>query len=307
MVFTILLLFTGCSNIKGVFGKNSKNETVAKEKVESVQKAQSINVQYKMDQVAILASGTDYALTKVTNRELPVSVAYDINKRVMSLSGKPDLDAEKEIWKTVDQLISDLSKERERGIKSMEEKDSEIQKLQTESRSLSTLKDVEIDKYIKLANTTAMKADTLKASLDEMDSWFGLGAVWYGLKKLVFTGVWVIVGILVIFTILRFASLSNPIAASIFNIFESIGSWFINTTLVLLPKSLDKAGHISKVAYDELEGILSKIVDDIQNIKQIEVRTGKPITLKELLVELDKSMDQSQKDAIDKIKKELGY
>jgi hypothetical protein len=306
-VITISLFTTSCSTLTGIFGKHSVTEDTAKNKIENVQKAQVKNDKVKMEQVAVLASGTDYALNKVTNKEPSVSVAQDINKRVVSLAGTPNLNAEKEMWKTVDQLTSELAKEREKGVKNLEKKDKEISSLQTESKTLEASKDAEISKYIKLANDTALKADGYKSSLDEMDSWFGLGAVFYGVKKLVVSGLWFIgIGGL-IFLVLRFASMSNPIAASIFSVFEHMVSWVIHTISALFPKALSMAGNVSKEIYDQSSVLLKKIVDGIQNIKELEKKTGKDITLKELLAELDKSFDQQERDMVAKIKKDLGY
>ena len=104
--------------------------------LEKVEKEQSKNLSGKMEQVAILASGTGYALQKVTNKEPAVTVAYDINMRAESLAGKPDLDAEKEIWKTVDQLMSQVKTEREKGEKALLKKDEEITELQDETKLL---------------------------------------------------------------------------------------------------------------------------------------------------------------------------
>jgi hypothetical protein len=307
ILLVLLISTTSCENLKGVFGKNSAKENKQASKVEKIQNAQVKNDRDKMESVAILASGTDYALDKVINKEPPVVVAQDINNRVISLAGKPNLKAEKEMWEMIDNLTSQNAKLRLQGISALENKDKEIALLQAETKSLSEARDFEISKYMKLAEATARNADTTKAELDKMNSWFGLGAVFYGLKKFFLNSLYIIIGLIVVFTILRFASMSNPIAASIFGIIEHIGSWLINIISLLLPKSLDKAGQISKIAYNDLSNVLSKIVDNIQNIKQIEAKTGQPITLKELLVELDKSMDQSQKSIIDKIKKELGY
>jgi hypothetical protein len=307
-LFLVLMLFTtSCDTLKGVFGKKSLAETKQATKIEDVQKAQVKNDKAKMNQVAVLASGTEYALNKVTNKEPPVVVAQDINNRVMSLAGKPDLDAEKEMWKTVDDLTSQNANLRVTGLKELVKKDKEISDIQTESKVLVEAKDVEIKNYMDLAEKTARNADTTKAALDEYKGWLGLKAVFLGLKQFLFTSMWIVLGLVVVFIVLRFASMSNPIAASIFSIFERVGSWCINTISVLAPKALDKAGQVSVELYNQSHLLLKKLVDNIQSIREIEKRTGKDITLKEVLVELDKSLDSNEKAIIDKLKKDLGY
>lgn len=307
ILLVLLLTTTSCENLKGVFGKSSTKENKQATKVEDVQKAQVKNDKTKMDNVAILASGTDYALNKVTNKEPSVEVAQDINKRVVSLAGKPDLKAEKEMWETIDNLTSSNVQLRLKGVRELEKKDLEINRLQVESKLLNEAKDAEITKYMKLAEVTARNADTTKAALDEYKGWFGLKAVFLGMKQFFFTSMWILLGIAIVFVILRFAASANPVAASIFGIFEQVVAWIINTISVMFPKALHFAGTVSKEAYDQTSKLLKKLVDNIQSIKEIEKKTGKDITLKEVLVELDKSMNDDEKDLIKKIKKELGY
>lgn len=301
------MMTTSCSSVKGIFGKSSSEETKQSDKIDNVQKAQKRNADAKMDNVAVLASGTGYALDKVENGELAVDIAKDINKRVESLAGKPDLDAEKEMWKLIDNLTSSNATLRAQGIKGLEKKDKEIKLVQEETRALLSAKDLEINKYMKLSKDNALLADTRKAELSEYQGFWGLSAVGKGLWQFISTITWWLIGGSILFIILRFASMSSPIAASIFSIVERIASWGINLITTLAPKALEKAGAISKTAYDNMSLVLRKIVDNIQNIKQLESKTGQPITLKELLNELDKSMDMKDKEIVTKIKKDLGY
>ena len=302
-----LIFVTSCSTIKGIFGKNASKEDKQAGKIEAVQKAQNQNNSSKMEQVAVLASGTDYALNKVTNKEPAIDVAQDINHRVQSLAGQPDLDAQKEMWKTVDNLTSSNATLRAQGVKDLDKKDKEIKILQDETKILLAAKDVEIDKYMKLSAATAMKADTLQVELNDYQGWFGLKAVGKGLWQFVKSMTWFLLGGSIIFIVLRFASMSNPIAASIFSVFEHMVSWVINTISVLFPKAINMAGHVSQDVYKSSQLLLKKIVDSLQNLKELQTRLGHDVTLKELFVELDKSMDASEKEAVAKVKKELGY
>ena len=101
--------------------------------------------------------------------------------------------------------------------------------------------------------------------------------------------------------------MSNPICGAIFSIFEQIAAWCINVVKIIFPKALHFAGTVSTEAYNVSHNLLEKIVDNLQNLKQIEKSTGKPITLRELLDELDKTMDTSDKELISKIKTDFGY
>jgi hypothetical protein len=158
-----------------------------------------------------------------------------------------------------------------------------------------------------IAETTARANDKNKADLDEYHGWFGLKAVFLGMSQFVKTSMWVMLGVAVLFIVLRFASQSSPVAAAIFGIFEQVVAGFIKMVEWAFPKAINFAGHVTKGAYDQVSSLLKKLVDNIQSIKEVEKRTGHDITLKEVLKELDKSMDSHEKEFVDKIKKELGY
>lgn len=313
ILFSLILLLlisfttTSCTTVKKIFGKSASAEKNQVDKINGIINKKTGNDGKKLDEVSVLASGTDYALNKVTNKELPVIVAKDINRRVMSLVGKPNLEAEKEMWKTVDQLTSELIKEREQGEQSLLIKDNEIISIQKQAKILDDNKTKEINKYMKLAESTAVLADTRKAELDDYQGWFGLKAVGKGLWQFVKSIAWFLGIGAVLFLILRFASVSNPIAATIFGVFSMIGGYCIKCIQLFIPKAVEFSGHIATSAYNESKLLLSKIVDSIESIKQIQKSTGKDITLKEVLIELDKTLDASEKSIIDNIKKDLGY
>jgi hypothetical protein len=84
-------------------------------------------------------------------------------------------------------------------------------------------------------------------------------------------------------------------------------AWIIRAISYIFPKALTFAGHVSSSLYSSSQLLLQKIIDNIQNLKQIEQKMGHEITLKELFVELDKSMDVAEKKAIAEIKSKLGY
>ena len=135
----------------------------------------------------------------------------------------------------------------------------------------------------------------------------GLKAVAKGLFQFIKTSAWFLVGGSVIFIILRFASMANPVAASIFGVLENIASWGIHVISTLFPKALSLAGTVSKNVYNDSQVLLKKIVDNIQNLKQLQTKLGHNLTLEELFTELSASLSPSEKTVVDNLKKELGY
>jgi len=206
-------------------------------------------------------------------------------------------------------------------------------------KTIQVEKDLAVSNYVKIADKTAATADQYKSTLGEMDSWGGLGAIWYGLKRLFVRFIWIFGILLVLYLILRFASLSNPIAASIFSIFSRIGSWFVNIIEMLVPRAASKAGFIAQKTYNTTKETLTKVVDAIEQeeikhkiqtdtiakvvdvVKQpvkplLSIPTTETIitsvvppvsTVQPIKEELSKVMDTEHKAVITNIKKQLLY
>lgn len=306
IAITSVILLTSCAmfNTKG---RAAKAEEKGREKIASVDSRINANTSDKLDAIASLAYGTDYALSKVPEPSREIEVARDINKRVESLAGSPTLDQMKEMQDTIDKLTSLLVAERNDGKQKLSEKDKIIINLQNETKALNAAKESEIHKYMQIAQDAAASADAYKVELDKMNKWLGLGAVFYGLKKFIISSMWILGIGGILFFILRIASASNPVCGAIFGIIEQIVAWGINAIKVVFPKALQFAGQISSEVHSAMTSILWKIVDNAQNLKQLEQKTGHDVTLKELFVELDKSLDSKEKEAIETIKKRLGY
>lgn len=307
VIISLILITTACSSVKGIFGKSSSDEAKASYKIEKAEKEQSRNLSDKMGQVAVLASGTDYALQKVTNKEPAVEIAYDINKRVESLAGKPDLDAEKEMWKTVDQLMSQVKAEREKGEKALLKKDREISELQDETKLLIVSKDEAISKYMKMSQDAAMLADTRKAELDDYQGWFGLKAVGKGLFQFVKNMSWLLGGMALFYFLLRAFASTNPVIGAIFSIVEQIAAGVIKLIQGMAPKSAQFASLIPKKHFDGYKQTLDKLVDTMELLKDNQKRSGKQYTLDEILNELSKSMNDDDKARVDEVRKNIGW
>lgn len=306
LVSLSLIILTSCTVFTNK-GKSALAEEKSRQKITQVDQKLSANAIDRINAIAGLSFGIDYALSKIQDPSIEVSVAKDINKRVASITGAPTIEKMKEMQQTIDDLTSKLANERADGIARLNVKDAEIMSLQNETISLNQEKQTEIQKYMSVAQTAAAQADGFKGQLDKMDSWFGLGAVFYGLKKFIVSWVWILSIGAIVFFVLRLAAGSNPICAAIFSIFEQVVAWFVKAVAFVFPKALAFAGNVSQKVYDTSHDLLTKIVDNIQNLKQLEDKSGHDLTVKELLVELDKSMDQSEKDLVATIRKDLGY
>jgi hypothetical protein len=289
----IIPTITGCSTVKGIFGKSASKETVARAEITVVDKeVAKVNVQ-KLDRIGEYS----YGIKLVTNT--PPAV-IDLNERIGSLANQPTLEAMKEMEKLVSQLMTNNHK-------LLLKKDKEIEDLQEDTIKLNLEKETAINKYIELASATAMKTDTLQSSLNQMNSWGGLGAIWYGLKRLIVRMAWGIGIFSIIFVILRVASMSNPMAASVFSIFSKIGSWFIGMIEFIVPKAAEMAGHTATAVFNAYKSTLTKVVDAIQMAKERAAAAGKEPNINDVLDEVSKSMNTDEKAIVDELKKALNW
>lgn len=306
IVAALTLFLSGCSLFEkplGVYGKASIAEDKAKAKIELIDSSTAnVNVE-RLDKIGAFSSGVAYSLSKDTNNSPAVLAAKDLNERVMALANKPDFKEAQAIASLVDQLITNQAA----GEKALAAKDKEVESLTSSMKDLSKQKDDALNQYYNLANATAAKEDATAQTLKQMDSWLGLGAVWYGLHKFIISSMWILgIGSLV-FLILRLLASSNPIAASIFSIFEQMGSWAINTIGMLLPKAIGIAGNVATSAYNDVKSGLTKVVDAVETVKLQQAASGTPATIQDLLDAAEASMTPADKALIDKIKLELGW
>jgi len=288
-------------------GKAAKAEEKGRARIVNVEGQINQNTAEKLDAIAGLAYGTDYALSKVNEPPREVTVARDMNQRVISLSGSPTVEKMKEMQEMIDKLTSMLAIERDAGQKKMDEKDAEISLLQNQAKALSVAKESEIRKYMLLSQEMAANADAYKAALADYQGWFGLKAVFKGLWQFVKTSMWFLLGGSVLFIFLRIASMSNPIAASLFSIFTTIASWVINIIRVIVPKAVEATGHVAGNVFNAYKSTLWKIVDGIQVVKDRATAAGQKPDLNLVLDEVAKSMNTEEKAIVDEIKKALNW
>lgn len=305
-VITSFFILTGCS----VFEKKGsavKQEEKNRANVVAVEQAQKHNESSKMDQIGVLAYGTDYALGKMTNAPKEVAVAKDINQRVISIAGSPTVDKMKEMQTMIDKLTSDIELTRKKGEDDLYKKDLEIKAIQQASKQLEQAKDDAIASYMNKAKIAAANSDAYKAELQEYEGWFGLKAVGKGLLTFAKSAAWFLGIGGVLFLILRIASFSNPLAASIFSIFSTIASWFIKMIEFMVPKAIQTAGHVAETTFNVYKNALTKIVDNIQLVKDRAKTSGKSPSIEEVLNEVAKSMNTDEKAVIEELKKALQW
>lgn len=302
----ILVLLPACKPMEMISGKLSKQESKQSARLDKLDDEKSKLNSDKLDKIGVISVGIDYSLSKIENKSPASILAYDLNKRVMSLSHQPDIDQTKLMWTMVDELLAEL----DAGSNKLNQLDKEISKLQLDIKNNQLTSDQAIEDYRNKAKEAAGIADTTKASLHKMDRWLGLGAIWYGVKKLCMSLFWMIVSVSGLYLIIRLAAASNPIAGSLLGVVEMVGSWFVSLFKLILPRSVEMAGHVSSTKHQQYQSILIKFIDTVQFFKtsaKLSKLNKQDIKLNDILEELEKKLNEDEKEKIEEIKKKLGY
>ena len=307
-VMMFIFLLTGCSSIiKPSKQIDDNQKVIAKEekKVEATVVEIEKNNKGKRIQTSTLAQGIQYSLNQVTNPPIQVDTAKSLNERVVSIVGSPHIDEINRIKATVDLLNSAVEEERKKGLELLAKRDEVINKLQKEKVELNEQYDDQLLQLTDKAKEVAKEADQNKAVLDSMSGMFGLNAVFWGLKKFIFSALTTIAIFIVVFIILRLLATVNPIAAAAFSIFDMIGSLFVSLFKGLTPKVFEMNNFVHKDKVDEFKSPLVKIIDVIQELKEKQKESSDRVyPLTEILKRFDNEMDSHEKDLIKDILKE---
>ena len=292
----ILVFLTSCktNNLEKV---QKTRDTIAETRKEFAQ-----NSQEKLEAISTLAAGTDYSLSQITNPPVQVKTAMDFNTRILTITGNPNLDDLQKIKEITDLLNSEIEKEREKGKKTLKLKDEEITDLRVRQKEIQDKYEQQIKGLEIQATEVAKKADRLQVTVDEVNSYLGLGGVFYGLKRFFTLGITGIFIFLILFLVLRFAAATNPIAGAIFSIFEHIAAGAISLIKGIAPKSVDFSNLTSSFEFTRYKNTLDRVVDTIEHLKVIEAKTGVSYSLKDLRVELDKNLNDSDNKLIGELK-----
>jgi hypothetical protein len=256
----------------------------------------------KLQAVSTLAAGTDYSLKFVTNPSVHVKTAIDFNSRILSITGNPNVDELNKIKQITDLLNSEIEKEREKGVKLLNQKDVTILELQNRQKDIQDKYESQIKGLETQATQVAKKADSLQVTVDEVNSWLGLGGVVYGLKRFITIGVTGILIFLICFMILRFLAATNPVAGAVFSIVEHAVAFVINILKGIAPKSVEFSRHIELPTFNRYKDTLDSIIDTIESFKKLQKKTGINYTLKDVTDELDKNLNDPEKVLIEELK-----
>ena len=304
----VFLFLTGClSTVKPAKQIDDNQKVIVKEekKVEATIVQIEKNDKGKRIQTSTLAQGIQYSLNQVTNPQIQVDTAKSLNERVVSIVGSPHIDEINRIKATVDLLNSAIEEERKKGLELLAKRDELINKLQKEKVELNEQYDDQLWELTDKAKEVAEEADQNKAVLDSMSGMFGLNAVFWGLKKFVFSALTAIIIFSVVFIVLRLLATVNPIAAAVFSIFDMIGSLFVSLFKGLTPKAFEMNNFVHKDKVDEFKSPLVKIIDVIQELKEKQKESADRVyPLTEILKRFDNEMDSHEKDLIKDILKE---
>jgi hypothetical protein len=290
------ILLAGCTT------SNSDKVQKTKDALADTRVEKAKNDGEKLQAVSTLAAGTDYSLKSVTNPPVQVKTAIDFNSRILSIAGNPNVDELNKIKQITDLLNSELEKEREKGNRLLKQKDGEILELQNKQKDIQNRYELQIKGLEVQATQVAKKADLLQVTVDEVNSWMGLGGVMYGLKRFVSIGVTGILIFLICFMVLRFLAASNPIAGAIFSIVEHIVAFIINILKGVAPKAVEFSKHIELPKFNRYKNTLDSIVDTIESLKNLQKKNGINYTLKDVTDELDRNLNDSEKVLIEELK-----
>jgi hypothetical protein len=313
VIAACLTLLAGCSTVfdnqNGIFG--GKAQTSEREVTAAIHQTETAQAQSSIDKLkhisAFAKGGVEYSLNQDTNPTPQVTVAKEMNERVEALAGQADFNEVKGIQTIVSGLLSNQKDQEVAASKALAEKDKEIAVIQSNDQKLVAQKDQEVKQAILVANQDAQAADKANQTLSQMDRWFGLGAIWYGIKKFVISAAWVLGIGSVLFLVLRLLASSNPIASAIFSIFDQAASVVVKAVSSVFPKAVSLAGNVATTAYNDVKGTLTTLVDSIETVKLQSSSSGQPASIETLLNTAELSMTPADKQLIENIKVELGW
>lgn len=303
MILAVTLL-SGCETVMDSFkSSETKSQYTLDKKVQEMgndKDSLSKNNDTKLKQIGMVSKGVQHALNRDTNNYPPINVAKELNDRVISLAGNPDVKDVIRIKQIVDDLISEVEMEQKKGKMELGKLDKELQYSQSQRALLQQSFDKKSEEYRKLSEKIAEVSDQREAMAEHMDSWMGLGAVAYGLKKFFISSVWILSIGTILFLILRVLAHTNPVAAIMFSIFEVLGSGILHIIKTLLPKSFGHAKFVDTSTSEKYRVSLDKIVDTLQSLKEQNnvLSDDAEIGLEKVFSELDRKMDDAEKKVV---------
>ena len=306
----IPLLIVSCSTVRGTKQFSENRDKIEAEQIQIQEKKEEINNNDKQKkiQTSILVNGISHSLNQVTNPPVQVKTAQIINQRLQSIVGTPYLDEVKKIQETVDFLNSSLEEEKVKGQRLLEQRDILIIELQKEKTDLKEQFQEKINDLADTAKTMALSADENAATIKQMSGFFGLNAVFWGLKKFFFDCIMIIAVVGVIFIILRLLAASNPVAAAAFSIFDMLASFVINIFKALTPKAFEISKLSNAKETYKIKELLNIVINTLQKFKERQKdNPSKTFSMTEIFNDLNSEMDKEEKNMVQDILRELKW
>jgi len=243
------LLFVSCGTLD-IF-KSSPNKSQDKldrksDEISQQERSLAKNNEIKLKQIGTVSKGVEHALDKEPEPSKNVDVAKELNIRVQSLASNPDVKDVVRIREIVDKLVSEVEKERLQGRTELKKLDNELQYSQTQRVLLQNELNKKMLEFKNLSDNIAEQNDKNEQTVDEMNKWFGLGAVFYGIKRFLVSSMIIIAVAAILFLILRVLATTNPIAGAIFSVFEMGVSTILKGVKTLAPGSFQFAKFVDK-------------------------------------------------------------
>ena len=307
---SFFLVGATCSKVPVTSSVTTEQKDIENKKKEAEETLDKIDKKNELQKVqaATFAQGVNYSLNQITNPPVEVKTAITLNDRIMSILGSPKMDETKKMKEIVDLLNSKVEDEKNKGESLLNSKDKEITKLQKEKAKLQEEYDNQIFELTEQAKLAAESADAKQQTIDSMGGWFGLNAVFWGLKKFFFTSLTFIVVFAILFILLRVLSAVNPIAGAAFAIFNMFGSLVVSGIKTLTPKAFELTHLVPLEQKEKFKAPLIKIVDVIQEAKdKLRDNPERVFSVKDLLDKFDREFDQKEKELINEILKELNW
>lgn len=311
MICFIVLFIGGCAGFTAISSNASQKKLdKAQSKIDAVHAQLDKNNAEKAYAASTFAVGTAHALDKVTNPPVEVKIAKDMNDRVLSILGNPYLDDQNKIKQIVDELSSQVEKVKTQGLKDLAKKDAEVADLQIQRDDLKVKIKQKVDEFNALANSIAEKNDANQAVVDKCNSFFGLGAVFYGLKRFITSCLMFLLIGAILFLAIKILSNVYPPVASAMGVFNMVMSVVLHTIKSITPGAFKISGFIPESHSDEYKNVLLKTVDTIETMKSHEkllANSNKSYSFDDFVVELDKYYGDRDKRIYDNIKHDLRW
>lgn len=309
LILSISILLSGCA----IFGTNKRaleqKLTIASDKVDEIEDKLHKNDKDRISVVSTIATGTEHALGKMTNPPIEIQVAKELNERILSIVGNPNLDESKKIKKIVDELTSQVESERKKGLSALAKKDKEIMELQLVRDNLKAQIKLKTEEFNDIALQIAMQGDKSKGIVDDWNKWFGLGAVFYGLKRFITSSlIFLLIGS-ILFLVIKVFAATNPIFGTILGLFNAAGGMMLYLVKGILPGSFSQVGFLPKEEYNKYKNVLLKIIDITEEMKSHDdvMPDDKDYMFKDYLLKIDKEFGDTDKRVYDDVKKELRW